>query len=112
VTLLLGRHQIVCSRQMLSEFAEVMSREKFRDLSRSQVDSFLSILLRRAALVSIKQTRRAIAEDPEDDMVLSTALEGNASYIVSGDEHLLHLKRFKGVKIVTVEEMLLTARVG
>ncbi len=107
MTLLLGRHQVVCSSQMLSEFAEVMSREKFSQVSRSQVDSFLSIILRRAALVNVKQTRRVIAEDPEDDMVLSTALEGNASCIVSGDRHLLGLKRFRGVRIVTVEEMLL-----
>ena len=107
MTLLLERHRIVCSRQMLREFAEVMSREKFAQVNRSQVDSFLSILLRRAALVNVKQTRRVIAEDPEDDMVLSTAIEGNASYIVSGEEHLLGLKRFKGVRIVTVDEMLL-----
>ena len=110
MTELLERHRIVCSRQMLSEFVEVMSREKFADVSRSQVDSFVSILLRKAALVSVKQARRVVAEDPEDDVVLSTALEGNASYIVSGDEHLLGLKRFKGVKIVAVEEMLLLAR--
>ena len=110
MTLLLERHRIVCSRQMLSEFAEVMSREKFAEVSRSQVDSFLSILLRRAALVNVKQARRVIAMDPEDDIVLSTALEGNASHIVSGDKHLLGLKRFRGVRIVTVEEMLLITR--
>ncbi len=87
-----------------------MSRKKLADVSRSQVNSFLSILLRRAAIVSVKHVLKVIAEDPEDDMVLTTALEGNASYIVSGDDHLLDLKRFKGVRIVTVEEMLLIAR--
>jgi uncharacterized protein len=106
--MLLERHQIVSSRQMLAEFMEVMSREEFAEVSRSQVNSFLSILARRAALASVKQIRKVIAEDPEDDIVLSTALEGNASYIVSGDGHLLDLKRFRGVKIVTVEEMLET----
>ncbi len=95
---------------MLNEFTEVMSRKKLADVSRSQVNSFLSILLRRAAIVSVKHVLKVIAEDPEDDMVLTTALEGNASYIVSGDDHLLDLKRFKGVRIVTVEEMLLIAR--
>lgn len=92
---------------MLAEFVEVMSRQKFADIKRSQVDSFLAILLRRATVLSIKQTMKVIAEDPEDDIVLTTASEGNASHIVSGDMHLLSLKRFKGVRIVTVEEMLL-----
>jgi len=41
-------------------------------------------------------------------MVLSTALKASASCIVSGDEHLLGLKSFRGVKIVTVGEMLET----
>ena len=108
VTELLERHQIVSSRQMLAEFSEVMSREKFGEVSRSQVDSFLSILVRRAVLVSSGLTRRImiIAQDPKDDIVLGTALKGNASHIVSGDKHLLGLKRFRGVKITTVEEML------
>jgi len=93
---------------MLAEFSEVMSREKFGEVSRSQVDSFLSILVRRAVLVSSGLTRRImiIAQDPKDDIVLGTALKGNASHIVSGDKHLLGLKRFRGVKITTVEEML------
>ena len=108
LTALLERHQIVSSPQMLAEFVEVMSREKFAEVGRSRLASFLSILVRRTTIVSVKHTRRVIAQDPEDDMVLSTALKGNASYIVSGDEHLLDLKRFKGVKIVTVDEMLET----
>ncbi len=93
---------------MLAEFVEVMSREKFAEVGRSHLASFLSILVRRATIVSVKHTRRVIAQDPEDDMVLSTALKGNASYIVFGDEHLLDLKRFKVVTIVTVDEMLET----
>ena len=108
LTELLERHQVVSSPQMLAEFVEVMSREKFAEVGRSRLASFLSILVRRTTIVSVKHTRRVIAQDPEDDIVLSTALKGNASYIVSGDEHLLDLKRFKGVKIVAVDEMLET----
>ncbi len=93
---------------MLAEFVEVMSREKFAEVGSSHLASFLSILVRRTTIVSVKHTRRVIAQGPEDDMVLSTALRGNASCIVSGDEHLLGLKSFRGVKIVTVEEMLET----
>jgi len=108
LTELLERHQIVSSPQMLAEFVEVMSREKFAEVGSSHLALFLSVLVRRTKIVSVKHTRRVIAQDPGDDMVLSTALKRNASYIVSGDEHLLDLKRFKGVKIVTVDAMLET----
>jgi len=79
LTELLERHQIVSSAQMLAEFVEVMSRDKFAEVGRSGLASFLSILVRRTTIVSVKHTRRLIAQDPEDDMVLSTALKGNAS---------------------------------
>jgi uncharacterized protein len=108
VTMLLERHSIVSSRQMLAEFVEVMSREEFVEVGRSRVASFLSILVRRADIVSVRQTSRMIAQDPDDDIVLNTALEGNASLIVSGDRHLLDLKRFKGIRILTVRELLET----
>lgn len=41
------------------------------------------------------------AVDPEDDRYLVAALEGRAGFIVSGDKHLLALKEYEGVRIVT-----------
>lgn len=66
----------------------------------------MSILSRGATIVSVRRVRRIVEEDPEDDLVLATALTGGASYVVSGDRHLLDLGRFEGVGIVRVEEML------
>ena len=106
VTILLERHQVVSSRQMLAEFVEVISRREFVQVGRSRVRSFLSIFIRQAEIVPVKQTTRVIAQDPDDDVVLGTAVEGNASLIVSGDRHLLDLKRFRGIRILTVEESL------
>lgn len=103
---LLERHQVVSSRQMLAELADVLSRKKFMEVDKSQVSSFLSILASKVVLVTVKQSFKTVAEDPDDDMVLSTAYEGKATHIVSGDKHLLNLKRFSGIRIVTVGEML------
>ena len=57
-------------------------------------------------MVTVKRSFGAVTEDPEDDIVLDTAYEGRASHIVSGDKHLLNLGRFRGIRIVTVNEML------
>ena len=43
----------------------------------------------------------AVAEDPEDDKYIAAALEGRAQFIVTGDAHLLALKTYEGVRIVT-----------
>ena len=38
--------------------------------------------------------------------MINAAYDGRADYIVSGDRHLLKMKEFKGIPIVTVARML------
>ena len=42
-----------------------------------------------------------ILADPDDDIVLATAVAGGADAIVSGDAHLLGIGEFRGMPIVT-----------
>ena len=103
---MLRRHQVVTSPQMLAELADVLSREKFSETQEKEVRSFLRILASHASVVNPTASFGAVTEDPDDDIVLNTALEGKASHVVSGDRHLLNLGRFRGVRIVTASEML------
>jgi len=48
----------------------------------------------------------AVADDPADDLVLACALEGNADFIISGDKHLLNLRNYQGIQMVTPAEFL------
>jgi len=41
-----------------------------------------------------------ICRDPKDNMILDTALAGGADYVVTGDQDLLDLKKFKFILIV------------
>jgi len=47
-----------------------------------------------------------IKEDIEDNIILECAKEGNADYIISQDKHLLKLRQFENIKIITPEEFL------
>ena len=47
-----------------------------------------------------------VKNDPPDNRILEAAIDGKASYIVSGDKDLLRLKKFKGVKILTASKFL------
>jgi putative PIN family toxin of toxin-antitoxin system len=106
VFVLLERHQVVASPQMLAELIDVLSREKFAETDKQQAKSFLSILARKVFVVTAKRSFKAVPEDTDDDVVLNTAYEGKASHIISGDRHLLKLGNFRGIRIVTVNEML------
>ena len=44
--------------------------------------------------------------DPKDAIVLAAALAENAEVIVTGDQDLLVLGRFKGVEILTLADFL------
>jgi putative PIN family toxin of toxin-antitoxin system len=103
---LLQEHTVVSSRDMLAELADVLTRPKFAEIENSQINSLLTILARKSVLVDIKHPLKVVAEDPEDDVVLATAHEGKARYVVSGDRHLLRLKEFRGIEIVSVKQML------
>ncbi|SLM28520.1 conserved hypothetical protein [Desulfamplus magnetovallimortis] len=49
---------------------------------------------------------KVIADDPTDDKFLSCAVEGEADFIVSGDDHLLSVKEFQGIRILTPQAFL------
>jgi predicted nucleic acid-binding protein len=45
-------------------------------------------------------------EDPADDRILKCALEARAQVIITGDDDLLRLKRFEGIRILTPRAFL------
>lgn len=44
---------------------------------------------------------RIVPEDADDDQVIAAAVAAHAHMIVSGDRHLLALRAFEGIEIVT-----------
>ena len=102
---LLEEHTVILSSQILAELADVISRDKF-SVTSSQVDRFISILVKKATIVSVHSIPKVILEDPDDDVVLSTAFMGKAEYIVSGDKHLLKIAYYKKTQIVSVNHFI------
>jgi putative PIN family toxin of toxin-antitoxin system len=96
---------LVTSDSILKELVSVLPRPKFK-ISEDEVNRTIIALIRTADLVSVRTKIKAVEADPKDDMVIETAIDGDAQIIVSGDSHLIALKTFEEVKIVTVEEML------
>ena len=62
--------------------------------------------------VPVKSEFKAVLDDPADDAVINTAYDGRADYVVSGDGHLLKMKEFKGIPIVTISRMRDVLRAG
>jgi uncharacterized protein len=59
-------------------------------------------------LVSPQIVVRAVPDDPDDNRILECALAADAWFIVSGDRHLLTLRAYQSMSIVSPREFLET----
>jgi putative PIN family toxin of toxin-antitoxin system len=59
-----------------------------------------------AHLVKPNEALSIVADDPDDDRVLECAVAGKADYIVTGDKHLLALRSFRDIDIVSVRQFM------
>ena len=96
--------QIISSVPLLGELHDVLFRKKFAaQLAEQGVDA-ADLFEGYAALVELVDPADigpVILADPDDDIVLATAVAGNADAIVSGDAHLLGIGEFGGTPIIT-----------
>jgi|SRR3989344_719234 len=97
--------KIILSLELLEEFNNVIAREKF-GFSKEQIGDFTKQILDITETIYSSSKIDAIKEDIEDNKVLEAAVDGKVDYIVSGDEHLLKLREFRGIKIVNAKEFL------
>jgi len=104
-----GKFTLVSSRPILDELKRVLNlpriKRKYR-LTDEKIKALIKSLLKVADLTGGKYDIHVIEEDPSDNKFLECALEGKAGYIVSGDKHLLKLKVFRGIGIVTPGKFL------
>ena len=104
--LLNGEFILIESEELLAELRDVLIRPKFNFITADEKEHFIKNLLSLCKIIEPKQKLDIIKNDPDDNVVLETAVQGNADYIISGDEHLLILKEFKGIKIISPKEFL------
>lgn len=95
------------SKDVFKEYIKVLTYPKFQ-LNEEEIKYILEEeLLPYAETIKITSKINNIVEkDPTDNKFISLAVDGDAEYIISGDKHLLEIKRFKKIKIVSIKEFL------
>ena len=108
------RIQLVMSPPLLAEVRAVLRRPRIRrriDLDDGDIDVFIREAIDQALHVTTRGDFR-LSRDPKDDMVVETAIEGGAQYIVSRDEDLtrdldlLNAIQGYGIEVLTVARFL------
>lgn len=110
--LLQARHErrieLYTSPPLLAELTDILGRGKFEKkiaASMLTVDQLVDRYAELAQVVRSTPTPR-IVSDPDDDMVIGTALASKADLLVTGDRPLLSVANYQGVRIVGVAEAL------
>jgi hypothetical protein len=96
------------SSPLLAELSDVLSRPKFTNkiaASLLSVDQLVDLYAELIDLVLPVPTPR-LAPDPDDDVVIGTALAAKADYVVTGDKGLLSVGTYEDGRIVSVSEAL------
>ena len=96
-------HDAILSSELWDELVTVLG-EKF-GLVPDELP-FLQLYRRHATWVEAQPLESPISRDPSDDRVLATALAGEATAIVTGDDDLLTLGTFEGIEIFTPRRFL------
>ena len=100
------RVELATSTPLLAELTDILGRRKFEKKLAASLLTIDQIVDRYAALTVLvrPEVTPRIASDPDDDVVIGTALAAKADGLVSGDSHLLNLGSLEGLLILTVSD--------
>lgn len=101
-----GKIRALSSKEMVEELIKVLSYKRF-SLDKEDIIYFVIDYKTYTKEVGVKEYVSEIKADPFDNIFLTCAVNGKASYIVSGDHHLLDLGEYKGIKILSARKFLL-----
>lgn len=99
-----GDIRLTISDDILAELTHVL-RDKFRwteeavKLATDRLGDFTE-------RVTPQQRIDAIKDDPTDNRIVECAVASGSDYLVSGDRHLLKVRQYQGVKIVSPAEFV------
>ena len=101
-----GHCEAVVSPELLAEYHETIEELRLERPSHKYVD-WAAALSEAATLVFPTERTEGATPDPGDEMILECGVAAEAQLIVTGDKkHLLPLRRFREIDIITPAEFL------
>lgn len=99
--------RIYTSLQILDEVYRVLHYPKFQEYIDNQKSTPRTLFAKIASLctiIDVDRVVKGICSDADDEKFLSCALTANVGVLVSGDNHLLDLKKYRSIRILTARE--------
>ena len=102
-----GEFDLACLSPILVELERTLNNRYFRrNLTDDQIADVLQLLRSQSSMTELSVTVVGVASHTADDLILATAASARASFLVTGDQALLDLREYDGVRIVSAREFL------
>jgi putative PIN family toxin of toxin-antitoxin system len=98
------RMRVLASSARLMDELDATLRRKFAVTPAAH--AFLKAFRQQVPLVEPLKLPKAICRDPNDDMVLATAVAAKANFLITGDQDLLVLEAYEGVHVISPRRFL------
>jgi putative PIN family toxin of toxin-antitoxin system len=100
-----GDIEACISSFILKELEKTLKKDFSWD--RDQIKHTIEKIKAKTILIQPKNKVSVIKENDDDNRILECAIEGKVQYLISGDrKHLLPLKEYQGIKILSPAEFL------
>ena len=100
-----GKFTLVTSLETILEIIKVLKDFKIK-LSEDMIKELVDLIVQNSIIVEPKEKIDIVKDDPNDNIFIETAVAGNVDYIITQDNHLLKIKEFNGIRIITPEKFL------
>jgi len=104
IDLALDKGQIFCSIYILEEMRVVL-KEDF-NLPQAKIEELTEAILDIADIVRLTGDFKDFTADPKDNPIIETAIVAKANYLVTGDKHILSLRQFGKIQLITISQFL------
>ena len=99
-----GEYDVLVTQPIVDEILRVTGYEriqkKYAKVRENRLE-FVALISEQAVWVEPEEQLDVIAADESDNRYVECAVAGNAQYIVTGDKHLLDLREYEGIVILT-----------
>jgi putative PIN family toxin of toxin-antitoxin system len=102
-----GFDELYITDEILAELKEVMSKDKF-EVDKQEIEDYIKIIEHFSIKIFHDGNIENISRDSDDNKILKCGQEGKVDYIITGDNDLLVLKKYKQIKILSPKEYLET----
>jgi putative PIN family toxin of toxin-antitoxin system len=97
--------KLYITKEIVEEIRDVVNRPKFHAKD-EEIDYYIGLIEEIGNKVIPKNKIKNGSRDKTDNKYIECGIAGDVDYIISGDIHLIELKEYKKIKIVTEKKYL------